>query len=94
MKNIFKVLKKDFVALLEMASKIGLEKIEAAINEIERLNPGSVDFDKIAVICLRRNIYTGLGTRPSGAIEEFSKQMLSIYAAILENDAQESEVSA
>ncbi len=90
----FQGAEKDFVALLEMAGKIGLEKIEAAINEIERLNPGSVDFDKIAVICSRRNIYAGLGTRPSGAIEEFSKQMLSIYAAILENDAQESEVSA
>lgn len=93
-KKYFVSCEKDSVELLEIIGKIGLQKVESAIYEIERLNPGSVDLDKIVVICSRKNTSPDFRTRPSGVIEEASRQMLSLYAAILENSTQDAEVNA
>lgn len=84
---------KDFVALLEMTGKIGLEKVEAAIAELEALKPGSVDLDKIMVICSRKNM-PGFSKKADNTIEEDCKKLLSLYAAILENPVQGPEVNA
>ena len=65
---------KDFVELLEMTGKIGIEKIEAAINEIELLKPGSADLDKIVVICSRKSASADFKAKADSQIEEDCKK--------------------
>ena len=78
---------KSFIELLELSGKIGLEKIEAAIFELEKINPGSVSLDKIIVICSRKNInLNDFKDRSSCQIEETSKNMLTLYGQMLSED--------
>jgi hypothetical protein len=98
LKNIydkyFKGAEKNFVELLEMVGKIGLEKIEEAIAELEIINPASVDLDKIIVICSRKTTFLKyFKARPGSEIEDASKEMLSLYAKILENSLDPLEVN-
>jgi len=100
LKNIydkyFKGLEKSFVELLEMAGKIGLEKIEGAIEELKKINPGSISLDKIVVICSRKNAAPDdFKDKVSCQIEEASRQMLSLYAQMLsQNPLDPVEVNA
>lgn len=85
---------KNFVELLEMAGKIGLGKIEEAIAELETINPASVDLDKIIVICSRKiTCLKYFKARPDSEIEDASKEMLSLYAQVLENSLDLVEVN-
>lgn len=78
---------KSFIELLELSGKIGLEKIEEAIAEFERINPGSVSIDKIIVICSRRNInLNDFKDRSNCQIEETSRNMLALYGQMLNED--------
>jgi len=78
---------KNFIELLELSGKIGLEKIEAAILELEKINPGSVSLDKIIVICSRKNInLNDFKAVSSFQIEETSKNMLTLYGQMLSED--------
>ena len=87
---------KSFVDLLEIAGKIGLEKIEEAISELEAINPASVNLDKITVICSRKNTNPDdFKERTNCQIEEASKEMLSLYTRMLvENSLDLAEVKA
>ncbi|MCL4415485.1 MAG: hypothetical protein M1308_05775 [Actinobacteria bacterium] len=85
---------KDFVELLEITGKTGIEKIEAAIDELESLKPGSVDLDKIVVICSRKSLSCNFRPKADSGIEEDCKKMLSLYAHILENPLEVLEVNA
>jgi hypothetical protein len=87
---------KSFVDLLEIAGKIGLEKIEEAISELEAINPASVNLDKITVICSRKNATPDdFKERTNRQIEEASRQMLSLYTRMLvENSLDLVEVKA
>jgi hypothetical protein len=86
---------KIFIELLELSGKIGLEKIEEAIAEIEKISPGSVSIDKIIVICSRKNTdLNDFKARASSQIEEASKDMLSLYGQMLENRYDFTEVKA
>jgi len=78
---------KNFIELLELSGKIGLEKIETAIAELEKINPASVSLDKIIVICSRKNInLNDFKERGSFEIEETSKNMLTLYGQMLSED--------
>jgi transposase len=92
-KKYFRGSEKDFVGLLEMTGKIGIKKVDAAIDELEALKPGAVDLDKISVICSRKNV-PAFNHKKDSTIEKASRQLLSLYAAILENGAQGPEVRA
>jgi len=87
---------KSFIELLELSDKIGLEKIEEAIAELEKINPGSVSIDKIIVICSRRNtVLNDFKDRSNCQIEETSREMLSLYGQMLRQDFHKlSEVKA
>jgi hypothetical protein len=89
-------IEKSFVELLELSGKIGLDKIEAAISELEKINPGSVSLDKIIVICSRKNInLNDFKAVSSCQIEETSKNLLTLYGQMLSEDPLSlSEVSA
>lgn len=77
---------KRFVELLEMTGKIGLEKIQEAIKELETINPGLVDLDKIIVICSRKKgSFGSFKERENSQIEKSSREMLSLYSQMLEN---------
>jgi len=78
---------KSFIELLELSGKIGLEKIEEAIAELEAINPGSVSIDKIIVICSRRNTsLDDFKDRSNCQIEETSRNMLALYGQMLRED--------
>ncbi|MCL4386624.1 MAG: IS21 family transposase [Cyanobacteria bacterium] len=87
---------KSFIELLELSGKIGLEKIEEAIAELEKINPGSVSMDKIIVICSRKNTdLNDFKDRSNCQIEETSREMLSLYGQMLRQDFHNlSEVKA
>lgn len=75
---------KSFIELLEIAGKIGLEKIEEAISELEAISPASVNLDKITVICSRKNTAPDdFKEKTNCQIEEASKEMLSLYGKML-----------
>ncbi|MDD5659884.1 MAG: IS21 family transposase [Actinomycetota bacterium] len=77
---------KRFVELLEMAGEIGLAKIEDAVAELEEINPGLVDLDKIIVICSRKKeSFECFRQRENSQIEKSSREMLFLYSQMLES---------
>ena len=75
---------RSFIELIELAGKIGLERVEAAIAELEDIDPNGITTDKIITICQRVN-YPPKDeiTTKCQEIEMSSRQILSMYAQLL-----------
>ncbi|MCL6087528.1 MAG: hypothetical protein M1475_03880 [Actinobacteria bacterium] len=75
---------KSFIELVELISKIGIDKVEAAIDEIKNLNIKEVTTDKIVAICQRALLPFNEGvTKNTSEIEESSRKILSLYGNLL-----------
>lgn len=80
----FKGAEKSFIELVELVSKIGIDKVEDAICELTFINPNSISTDKIVTICQRAKY------RPEDTIikydcqiENASRQILDLYGKLL-----------
>ncbi|SFI41371.1 Homeodomain-like domain-containing protein [Tindallia magadiensis] len=75
---------KDFIDLLELIGEKGLEKIQSVIQELEKLNPTSVNTEKIKMLCQRKDPEgKSLNQERTTEIEEKSKIILNHYGHLL-----------
>ena len=80
----FKGAEKSFIELVELVSKIGIDKVEDAICELTFINPNSISTDKIVTICQRAN-YRPEDTiiKYNCQIENASRRILDLYGKLL-----------
>jgi len=78
---------RDFIDLIELISKEGLEKIEEAINELEKINPLNIDTEKIKLLCNRQEETIEENKYKNTEIEEHSKLILNHYGDLLKNSS-------
>lgn len=78
---------KSFIELIEIISKTGIEKVQSAISELEKLCPGQITTDKIVTLCQRRSASSF--KEKNSQIEESSKEILSLYARLLNESGME-----
>lgn len=82
----YKGAEKSFIDLIELTSKIGICRVEAAISELEKLNLKAITTDKIVTICQRVNFpVEDKIIKHDCQIEQASRQILNIYSDILLN---------
>ena len=75
---------KSFIELIGLTKKIGIDKVEAAIDELENLNIREVTTDKIITICQRTLLpFDERVTKNTSEIEESSRKILSLYGNFL-----------
>ena len=75
---------KSFIELIELTKKVGLDKVEAAIEELEKLNLKEVTTDKIVTICQRSILpFNERVIKSTSEIEESSRKILSLYSDLL-----------
>lgn len=78
---------KSFIELIELIKKVRINKVEAAISELEKLNIKAVITDKIVTICQRLDFPTaGKLMKHDCQIEKASKQTLHLYGKLLNGD--------
>ncbi|MDI9597063.1 MAG: IS21 family transposase [Atribacterota bacterium] len=78
---------KSFIELIELIKKVGINKVEAAISELEKLNIKEVTTDKIVTICQRVDFPTDNKLiKHDCPIEKASKQTLHLYGQLLNKD--------
>lgn len=83
-------LEKSFIELVLLASKIGIDKVEAAIDEIESMHIKEVTTDKIVTICQRMPLtVSDITTKNNSEIEKSSRKILSLYTDLLNNSQPE-----
>ena len=85
---------KSFIELVGLISKIGIDKVEAAIDEIKKLNIKEVTTDKIVTICQRIPLaFNDKKTDTTSEIEKTSREILNLYGKLLnENELILTEV--
>lgn len=82
----YKGAEKSFIELIELTSKVGIDKVEAAISELEKLNLKEVTTGKIITICQRQVFpLEDKIIKHDCQIEKASRQILNIYSDILLN---------
>ncbi len=70
--------------MLKLIKKIGIDKVESAIDELENLNIKEVTTDKIVTICQRTILpFKDKTTKSTSEIEESSRKILSLYSDLL-----------
>lgn len=77
---------KEFIRLLDLIGKVGIEKVEKSISIVNNSTPTSVTLDKIEFICQRNNdmeFYKQYFKDKDSAIINNSLHMLSDYADLL-----------
>jgi len=78
---------KSFIELIELIKKVGINKVEAAISELEKLAIGTVTTDKIVTICQRVDFPTDdKPVKHDCQIEKASKKTLYLYGKLLNNN--------
>jgi len=79
---------KSFIELVGLISKIGIDRIEAAIAEIESMHIKEITTDKIVTICQRMPLsFSDKTAKATSEIEETSRKILSLYGNLL-NDSK------
>ncbi|PRR79275.1 Integrase core domain protein [Clostridium liquoris] len=78
---------KDFIDLIELISKEGLEKIEESIKGLEKINPLNIDTEKIKLLCNRQKETIDENKHKNTEIEEHSKLILNHYGDLLKNSS-------
>ncbi len=78
---------KDFVALLEIISQKGINKVISTINELERISPTGINTEKIKVLCNRDEDIPSITNSKEGTteIEEKSRSILAEYGNLVKN---------
>jgi len=80
----YRGLEKSFIELLGLTSKIGIDKVESAIAEIESMHIKEVNTDKIVTICQRLPLtVSDITTKNNSEIEKTSRKILSLYGDLL-----------
>ena len=80
----FKGAEKSFIELIELVSKIGIDKVEDAICELNVINPNSISTDKIVTICQRAKYRPeDIIIKYDCQIENASRQILDLYGKLL-----------
>ena len=80
----FKGAEKSFIELVELVSKIGIDKVEDAICELTFINPNSISTDKIVTICQRAKYRPeDIIIKYDCQIENASRQILDLYGKLL-----------
>jgi len=85
---------KSFIELVELVKKVGIDKVEAAIEELEKLNLKEVTTDKIVTIC-QRKVFPAKDKMidKESQIEKTSREILNLYGKLLnENELILTEV--
>lgn len=78
---------RDFIDLIEIISQEGLESIEKAIKELEKINPMNINTEKIKLICNRKDEISIYREQKNTEIEEHSKSILNDYGNLLKNSS-------
>lgn len=74
---------RDFIDLIELISKEGIEKIEEIIKELEKINPLNIDTEKIKLLCYRKDEPIEENKYKNSEIEKQSKLILNNYGKLL-----------
>ena len=82
---------KDFIELLELIGEKGLEKIQEAIEDLEKLSPTSINTEKIKMLSNRKQYELDSNTKEkekaTEEIEKQSKTILKLYGKLLNQSA-------
>jgi len=75
---------KSFIELVELTKKVSIDKVEAAIDELEKLNLKEVTTDKIVTIC-QRQVFPARDKiiDTECQIEKTSREILNLYGKLL-----------
>jgi len=75
---------KDFIELLEVVAKNGLDKVRLAIEKLVRINPASINTDKIKLLVQRDEAkIVSTGCQKDDQIKSYSRQIAKNYAQLL-----------
>ena len=85
---------KDFLDLIEIVSKGGLENIEKAIKVLEKINPMDINTEKIKMICNRKEETIMDKVIENTDIEDYSKSILNHYGSLLKDSAEDFDKEA
>ena len=79
---------KSFIELIELTSKIGICRVEAAISELNTICPNSISTDKIVTICQRARYQPEDKIAKNDCqIEHASRQILDLYGKLLNENS-------
>ncbi len=76
---------RDFIDLIEIISYEGLENIEKAIRELDKINPLNINTQKIKLLCNRKEEIPIYREQKDTEIEQHSKSILNDYGNLLKN---------
>ena len=85
---------RDFIDLIELISKEGLEKIEQSIKELEKINPLGIDTEKIKLLCNRKDESLKEDKYKNTEIEKHSKLILNQYGNLLKGSSADFDKEA
>ncbi len=85
---------KDFLDLIEIISKEGLESIELAINTLEKISPININTEKIKMISNRKEETIEVENHNNTEIEKHSRSMLNHYGSLLKNSSEDFDKEA
>lgn len=85
---------RDFIDLIELISKEGLEKIEQSIKELEKINPLGIDTEKIKLLCNRKDDSLKEDKYKNTEIEKHSKLILNQYGNLLKGSSADFDKEA
>jgi transposase-like protein len=75
---------KDFIGLLEVVAENGLCKVRLAIEKLVRINPLSINTDKIKMLVQRDEVkIVSIGCQKDDQIKSYSRQIAKNYAQLL-----------
>ncbi|WP_034602533.1 Mu transposase domain-containing protein, partial [Clostridiisalibacter paucivorans] len=78
---------RDFIELIELISKEGLESIEKAIISLEKISPLNINTEKIKLLCNRKEEIKTNKEYKNTEIEKQSKSILNHYGNLLKNSS-------
>ena len=80
----YKGTEKSFIELVELIKKVGIAKVEDAIEELEKLKLKEVTTDKIVTICQRQVFFVeDKIAKDESQIEKASREILNLYGKLL-----------
>lgn len=85
---------RDFIDLIEIISKEGLEKIEKVIKELEKINPLDINTEKIKLLSNRKEEILIDKKEVNTEIEKQSKSILNHYGDLLKNSSEDFDKEA
>lgn len=78
---------RDFIDLIGLISKEGLESVKKVIAELEKISPLNINTEKIKLLCNRKEEISAIKEYKSTEIEKHSKSILNHYGNLLNNSS-------